>query len=107
MDEGWPLRHRSWLTVRPVIAGTVIRASCLLHSFAPHFSALSSSVPYPALGTFLLDSPQELPSWVGQERKAKGKVRDSGDWRARGESVGDGKIREVGEAGVQALAVCV
>lgn len=39
--------------------------------------------------------------------KAEGKVRDLANWRAGGDSVGDGKIREVEEAGVQALAVCV
>jgi hypothetical protein len=40
------------------------------------------------------------------EKKGQRKVRDLGDCRARGDSVDD-KIRDIGEAQVQALALCV
>lgn len=67
--------------VRPVTAGTVIRASCPQQSFVPHFSALSNSVPHPALAVSLFGSPQELPAGDDKEERPKGRL---GIWRIEG-----------------------
>lgn len=97
--------------MRPVTTGTNIRVSCPQHRVLPPptpcFSALSNSVPHPALAISLLGSPQELPAGYDKEERLKERL---GIWWIGGQgeiSVGDGKIRQVGEVGVQALAVCV
>lgn len=70
----------------------------------PFLCSVSNPVLRPSLATSLPWLPLRAASWVWRGRKAKERL---GIWRAGGDSVGDGKIRDVGGAGVQALAVCV
>lgn len=77
LDQGRPLRHTGWLTVRPVMAGTVIRGSYAQHRALSPISLLCvQPCSSPFSGNLPPLAPLESCQLGVERKKGQGKVRD-------------------------------